>query len=124
MYTGREQGFSLLECVVALALLGFALLTATSFLSVLSEATSRVQVHSEMLHELESVVELMRVGVLPLKTGTASFAAASDTCSDLLVTAVVGDSEVPGLFRISLRAECRVGPDLVTRSLKSQVWRP
>ena len=47
-----------------------------------------------MLDELESTIELLRVGVLPLKTGTASFAAASDTCSDLLVTVVVGDGRV------------------------------
>lgn len=104
--------------------MGFALLTATSFLSAMAESTRRVQVHSEMLHELESVVEMMRAGVLPLQTGTASFAAASDVCRDLQVTAVVGDDDVPGLFRVSLRAECQLGSDLVARSLTSQIWRP
>lgn len=121
----RSNGFSLIECVVALALLGVALLAATSLLSVLATSTVRTEMHSAMLRELENAVEMMRAGVVPLNSGAVSFSDASKACPDhLSVNAVVSEGEIQGLFQVVLRAECRLGADRATKVLRTQVWNP
>lgn len=124
MRRSRQGGFSLLECVAALALMGFAMLVATSLLTVLAKSTTRTRVNLVMLHELESAAELVRAGLLPLRTGAVSFSTAADDCRSLVITAVVEGGDVPGLYQVTLRAECDLGLTQKTRYLETQVWQP
>ncbi len=114
----------MLEAVAALALMGFALLIATSLLGTVTTATKRVRTGTVMLGELETVTEMMRAGVLPLETGSVSLSSPNADCPELRVNAVVSEGETPNLFHIVLRAECVHSNQIDTKTLTTQIWNP
>ncbi len=120
----RERGFSLLESIVALALIGTAILIGTNLLSSLVRSSTRVQAGSEMLRELEAASEMIRGGLVPLASGIVLTAGSSDRFPDLTVTAVVERGAVPGLYDVTLRARCTVAHHPDARVLVTRVWRP
>ena len=77
-----------------------------------------------MLRELEDASEMIRGGLLPLESGIALTAGSSDRFPDLTVTAVVVRGEAPGLYDVTLRAQCTVAQHSATRVLVTRVWRP
>jgi len=94
-------------------------------LSVLARASGRTEMSSAVLRELQSSLEMVRAGVVPLESGVLPFAASADACSDhLQVTMVVREGRVEGLFEVLLRAECHHGTERVAHTLETQVWRP
>ena len=113
-----------MEAVAALALMGFALLIATSLLGVVTTATQRVRTGTVMLGELETVTEMMRAGVLPVETGAVSLSSPNADCPELRINAVVTETETPDLFLIVLRAECVHNFQIDTKTLTTQIWNP
>jgi hypothetical protein len=128
MRVGRDSavaGFSLIECVVALGLLGAALVTAASLLTVLSASTVRTEMNRAMLRELENTFEMMRAGVVVVETGPVAFATPARACPDhLRVNALVRETDVPALFEVVLRAECGRGAVQLSKTMRTQVWEP
>ena len=118
-----QAGFSLVEAILAVAIIGAVLVISMSFLSTLVGSAARVQAQSEMLRELEAGLEMMRAGFLPLESGTLVSPGSSRSLPDLEVTAVVEKVDVPGLYRITVHANCTYRRSRISRSITTQVWR-
>lgn len=118
----REGGFSLIEAVVAIAIIASALIISGAFLNTLASSSARLRAQTEMLRELETSMEMIRSRFLPLLSGVTVPAGSNESYPDLVVTAVVEEREIPGLYRVMVRAECTVGRSRLTRTLTSQVW--
>ncbi|RLE17873.1 MAG: hypothetical protein DRJ65_22170 [Acidobacteria bacterium] len=117
------RGFTLLECVIAIALIGSALIISTGMLNTLIAAADRVEAHTEMLRELEAAVEMMRSGFLPLESGILTSSETLGRFSDLRITVVVEKQQAPGLYLVIVRAECRIRQATVSRTITTQIWR-
>ncbi len=122
--TLQERGFSLLESVVALALIGVSILVGTAFLNSMVRSSTRVQAGSELLRELEAAAEMLRAGLVPLESGIVAASGPSDRFPDLTVTALVERGEVQGLYDVTLSARCSVAHGEASRVLVTRVWRP
>jgi len=119
----EQRGFSLIESVIAIALIGTALIISSALLNSLVSSSDRLRAHTEMLREIEAAVEMMRAGFVPLESGTLSSAGSNDRFPDLRVTAIVEKQDAPGLYLVILRAECSIRRNLLSRRLTTQVWR-
>ena len=118
-----DRGFSLIESVIAVALIGTALIISSALLNSLVLSADRLQAHREMLREIEAAVEMIRAGFVPLESGTLSSAGSNARFPDLRVTAVGEKQAAPGLYLVIVRAECSVRRHLISRRLTTQVWR-
>ncbi len=124
----RESGFTLIEALVALMIVGGALLLEVGAQWQSREVLHRLAIESALLASAQATVESVRAGVLPLKSGPVDPMLASPI--DALeggeeLTLEVGTSVVAGLCRLTVRGRIR---DRRGRShsieLKTQVWRP
>lgn len=114
----------MIETVVALGLVGVSLLVATAYLDALSRSQHRIAAGEKMAAELEAASEMMRAGVVPLQSGAVFAAGLDDEYPDFEVTAVVADSDLPGLYDVTLKARCSVDRRTATATLQTLVWRP
>ena len=124
----RESGFTLIEALVALMIVGGALLLEVGAQWQSREVLHRLAIESALLASAQATVESVRAGVLPLKSGPVDPMLASPI--DALevgeeLTLEVGTSVVAGLCRLTVRGRVL---DRRGRShsieLKTQVWRP
>ncbi len=63
------RGFTLVECIVALALAGFAILVGAALLTSQARTAERVEVRQVLLRTAEGILESARAGALPLRSG-------------------------------------------------------
>ena len=124
----RDSGFTLVEALVALMIVGLALLLEVGAQWQSRAALDGLAVESALLKSAEATVESVRAGALPLTSGPVdamlalprgSFEAGQE------LSLAVGTSGVAGLCRLSVRglARDRRGR-LHSIELQTQVWRP
>ena len=121
------RGFSLIEALVALLVLTLAMLLGYGFMMRQPQAMKRLDAGDEALRALESSLETMRAGVVPLVDGMLQPVIAyppPTTAADLLVKLDVEPTETPGLFTVNLEARYRVGRAIHRRHVQSLVWSP
>lgn len=121
------RGFSLIEALVALLVLTLAMLLGYGFMMRQPQAMKRLDAGDEALRALESSLETMRAGVVPLVDGMLQPVIAyppPTTAADLLVNLDVEPTETPGLFTVNLEARYRVGRAIHRRHVQSLVWSP
>jgi len=121
--TRIEGGFSLIEAIIAIAIIGSAIIISSALLNTLVISADHLQVQEELLGEMESAVEMMRVGILPLRSGPLSIAGNSSLTPGLSLTAIV-EEERMGLYRVNIRAECSFRRRRISQSLLTEIWRP
>jgi prepilin-type N-terminal cleavage/methylation domain-containing protein len=126
-----NSGFSLLETLVALTLIGMVLLFTLSILAHEARIERTSAAHDEALDILDTVHEAIRAG-LPLSVGselvdwTALYDPPRETtvAEHLTIAAEVRALSPPGLYHVVLTARYAVGPRPFERHLETMVWRP
>lgn len=123
----KRRGFTLLETLVALALLGFALISMVGWLAKSSTFETRLDRHRVAIRELEAQHEALRSGRhLPGLDGSYEVAPITD----------VGELETPrlrmtvkqeakvGLYAVNIEVRYRIANQSFVRRLDALTWRP
>lgn len=114
-----QRGSILVESLVALVLLSVALLMGLPLLFGQPGTVRRLDAQRVALSALDSTLEALRAGALPLESARYG----SGTPDDPVVWVEV-EPELPGLHRVTLRAVYRVRSQTFERRIESMVWRP
>ncbi len=124
----HQGGFTLLEALVALSLLGVAMLLTLSLMFQEPRVTSRLAAHQQVLRALEETLERVRAGqAVPLGQhliGRTPWSLPESSAARDLRIWSVREEESAGLYRLSLVARYRVGEQWFDRSIETRVWSP
>jgi prepilin-type N-terminal cleavage/methylation domain-containing protein len=120
------SGYSLVEVVVALALVGVALLVATNALQAHAMAAKRLEVRQQLLQAAENVLESLRGRAVPLAGGAIDADLVGDGRSGHTVHTFVevAPGGIDGLHRVTVRARTRLRGLPEELELETMIWRP
>ena len=125
---GRESGFSLIEVLIALVLVGAALLMGMGLALQNPRIVRRLDGERQAFRAMESTLEAVRAGgLIPLKTAELDgFVTAVGTPApeDLKILMEVEPTDPPGLVQVTLRASYTVEGRKVEKMLRTLVWSP
>jgi type II secretory pathway pseudopilin PulG len=125
-----SSGFSLVEALVALLILEVALLMGLAILLEQPRIIRRLDRQRQTTRALESTLELVRAGALPLATGPVeTWLALAGTpppagTSVLLEVDPAPPPSPQGLFHVTVRARWVAAGRLRTREVETLVWSP
>jgi prepilin-type N-terminal cleavage/methylation domain-containing protein len=123
----RQAGFTLLETLCALAILSLALLLGMETILQQGRAVRRMESERQAFRALESTLEAVRAGVLPLQTawmGGIATAVGTPAPPDLRIWLQVSPTPTFGLYEVTLQATYRVERWRYRKELRSMVYRP
>ncbi len=110
--SGRESGFSLIEVLIALVLVGTALLLGMGLALQQPRIVRRLDAERQAFRAMESTLEAVRAGVvLPAP-------------KDLKIQMQVEPTSTPGLFQVTLCATYEVDHRKAEKVLRTLVWSP
>ncbi len=119
-----RRGFSLIEALVALAIVALTMTVGMSLLAQQSGIARRVRAHQEAMQLVESALEGVRAGEYPLTSGRIQLPADSiETDALVLWMEVIPRAEPPQLFEVLVEARYVVGPRTLRRGVRTMVWR-
>lgn len=124
---GRESGFSLVEVLIALVLVGTALLLGMGLALQQPRIVRRLDGERQAFRAMEATLEAVRAGAIPLQTSELDgFVTAVGTPApkDLKIRMQVEPADLPGLFQVTLRASYKVEQRQVEKMLRTLVWSP
>ena len=126
MGTVRQRGFSLVEAVAALAVFGFAVVVASSFLDVQMSAARRLEARADLVRAAETLLESVRGGVMPLTSGDVDLSDEFQPMSSIRVRTKlqVISRPLPDLYEVRVEARAMVRSEEMVVSITTQVWRP
>jgi prepilin-type N-terminal cleavage/methylation domain-containing protein len=122
-----QSGFSLLEALVALVLLGVALLLGMELVLQNPRMVRRMDGERQAFRAMESTMEAVRAGVIPLQTsdlGGFSTAVGTPAPKNLAISMQVDPTGLPGLYQVTLRARYTADARQVQKELQTMVWSP
>ncbi|HET9209734.1 MAG TPA: type II secretion system protein [Thermoanaerobaculia bacterium] len=108
---GRPAGFTLLEALIALTILGIALLMGMALVIQLPRDVRRLDAERQAMRAMEATLEAMRAGVLPVQDSELSefiTLAGAPAARDLGITVTVAPTSRPGLYQVTLTAHYSV----------------
>ena len=119
-------GMTLVECLVATALLGIAILMAALLFGAGPRATARIDAGREALDALENTIEAVRAGAIPLVSGPVAgpWGFQPQYARDLGVTLTVVPGDIPGVWDVAADASWVVRHTAEHRRLETLVWTP
>jgi prepilin-type N-terminal cleavage/methylation domain-containing protein len=121
------SGFSLIEVLIALTLLGIALLLGMDLLLQNPRVVRRLDGERQAFRAMESTLEAVRAGVIPLETaelGSMVTAVGAPAPKDLTISMQVGPAGLPGLYQVTLVAQYSVLHQKYKKKLQTMVWSP
>jgi prepilin-type N-terminal cleavage/methylation domain-containing protein len=121
-----HSGYSLLEVVIALALVGIALLVASNALQAHAMAAKRLEVRGELLRSAENVLESLRGRSIPLHAGSVELENPPGWTPGLAVFCFIEleETELPGLYLVRVRARASLRGRPEELDLTTMIWRP
>ncbi len=122
----RRHGFSLVEAVAALAVFGFAVVVASTFLDVQMSAARRLEARADLVRAAETLLESVRGGVMPLTSGDIDLSDEFQPMSSIRVRTKlqVITRPLPDLYEVRVEARAMVRSEEMVVSITTQVWRP
>jgi prepilin-type N-terminal cleavage/methylation domain-containing protein len=121
-------GFTLLETLIALVILGFALLFVLSLVLNQPRMLKRLDAQRQAYRAMEGTLEAVRAGAITLQTAhfsdfdlLAGTAAPADLSVQMDVLALPAP---PGLYRVSLSAHYKVAGQGMDQKLQTLVFQP
>lgn len=121
-----RSGFSLTETLVALAILMTSLLLGMALLLQHPWVVRRVDAERQAYRALESSLESVRAGVIPLESMELDgfvTAAGRPAPKDLKLAMTVELQDLPGLYRVTLVARYSVGRQKLEKRVETMIWR-
>src|SRR6478672_5614863 len=122
-----QGGFTLLEALIALVLLGVALLMGVELVLQNPRVVRRMDGERQAFRAMESTIESVRGGVIPLETadlGAFSTAVGTPASKDLTIFMQVDPTALPGLFQVTLQARYTADKKKMQKELQTMVWSP
>ena len=117
----RERGFSLLETMVALALLGLVLLAATGMVLYHPRMVRRLDAERQVYRAVEAKIEAMRGGVSLESTGPKPVFLPGSARNVTLQVTVTREPQ-PGLYRVVVDAEYTIYSQRLKKRVETMVW--
>ncbi len=114
------RGFTLVETVVSLLLLMVALLLGLALVLEQPRVVRRLEAQRLALASLETTVEALRGGALPLASAELP---ATEAWPERAIE-IVADDTRPGLYRVRVQVRYTVLGRDHERALETLVWRP
>jgi prepilin-type N-terminal cleavage/methylation domain-containing protein len=122
-----QGGFTLIEALIALVLLGVALLLGVELVLQNPRVVRRMDDEQQAFRAMESTLESVRGGVIPLETaclGTYSTAVGTLASKNLKIFMRVDPTDLPGLFQVTLQARYTEDKKKIRKELQTMVWSP
>jgi prepilin-type N-terminal cleavage/methylation domain-containing protein len=123
----NQSGFSLVETLVALAILTTALLLGMALVLQHPWVVRRVDAERQAYRAMESTLESVRAGVIPLQSmelGGFITAAGRPAPKDLKLSMTVRQRpDLPGLYNVTLVATYSIGRRKLEKRVETLVWR-
>jgi prepilin-type N-terminal cleavage/methylation domain-containing protein len=120
-------GFTFLETLVALAILGIALLLVLTLVLNQPRMLKRLDAQRQAFRAMEGTLEAVRAGAIPLATTrfeNFDFLAGTPAPPDLTVQMDVQPiSPPPGLYRVSLSAHYTLAGQGFDKKVQTLVWQ-
>jgi len=114
---------SLIEVIVALAIVGGAVIIAAAGLQGQARLLRRAGHRNAVARTLEAALESVRSGTLPLKDGEVSPPFPLGL-NGLSIRIDVRPASLPGLYEVAAVARWREGGRPLRQRLETMVWRP
>lgn len=118
----NQRGITYIETIAALAMVGLAVLAASSMTAVHPVASARLEAQHEMLSALDITLERVRAGAVPLVAGKVDWTA--DRASPVHLSLEIRETAPTGLTWIRLVARTEVRGQALERAMTTAVWRP
>ncbi len=122
----HSNGYSLLEALAAIAIVGMALLVSTNALQTHARLARRAEIQQQMLRSAEDALESVRGGEVPLDDIPSQLAPnAAGTHRRTVYTIVrVEALDIEGLYEVTARSRAHFIDEPMELELRTMVWRP
>ena len=122
--SSAQSGFTLIEALLAATILTMALLLGVGLVLQQPRIVRRLDAQREALHAMETALESMRAGALPLQSQRLDLRAAGDPAGPILWITVEPAGYPPGLWDVSVRAAWTLEGQIRQSTVETMVWRP
>jgi len=122
-----RSGYALLEALLALAIVGFAVLAATAYAQTRATAAARLAARQQVDAAVEAALETVRGGIGPLESGPFDVGEALELDGGgrrPQVVVSVRPAGRPDLWLVTVRGSLAVVGEPVETTVWTQVWRP
>ena len=123
----RQRGFTLIESLLALLLVMMALLLGHRFAIELPGTIKRLQAGNEAMLAIESALETVRAGSIPLEDGVlappVAYPFPGSSTKDMALFLDVEPTATVGLYEVTVEARYVVGQRILRRRVQTLAWR-
>jgi len=121
-----NKGYSLVEALAAIAIVGMALLVSTNALQTHARLARRAEIQHEMLRSAEDALESVRGSEVPLEEGPLQLISEVGDFSGRTVYTMVRieELEIEGLYEVTARSRTHFVDQPMELELRTMVWRP